>query len=281
MSRSFKPRSPPGWPSPDSAKRDKPEETGFGRERAPAFPKAEEKKQDDDYGTAETDDADTAYEPFGEDTAYEPEEPSRARNVRDLGILRQSRQGKTDSRYIDRIIHMRRNISNIHLSLTAVTALAILFKISLTELTTQVSSLTAGGTAARIFDVSIAVGFVGILFAAFQIPRHFIETLFYSNQDALRLLAMMGATESFVAARFRRRIIWDMIQATFWGAVISGGLYLLFSEILQIYVPVTRTYFLYDTAYALLTIVGFIVVTDVMIRWKIAHMFREQNIDRA
>lgn len=260
-----------GYPTPDTEPPPQPHGyTGPDPEWAqpPTHGYGHQPYEPQDYG-----DADDGYDDEPESEPRSRRRRLRSREVHDLGALKQSRAGSIDQSFVHKLIHRGRNTANIELSLTAITVAAVLCKISISELSAQLASLAGGDAAARAFDVSIAVGVLGLAIATFQIPRQFAETLIYANQDALRVLELVGASSNFVVRCFGQLILRAMVRATAIGLVVSAVAYLVVAELLQLYVPVTRTYFLYDVGFALAVIVVFIVIVQMNVRSKVRRFF--------
>jgi hypothetical protein len=208
-------------------------------------------------------------------TEHDPKDAEAGGTTPDLKALRQKREGEIQRRWVTELINKKRNVSNIELSLTAITVAVTVLKTSLSQLGEQVGSQIGGGTPIEVLDISVAVGFIAIAIATLQIPRQFTETLIYSNQDALRLLALLGASEGFVVMCFRRVILRTMIRAAIMGLGISAIGYLIISPILHLWVPSTLTSFLVDVGATALLITGFIVIVSLLVRLKIKGLFRD------
>lgn len=161
----------------------------------------------------------------------------------------------------------------IELTFIAITVAVIVLKVTISELSTQIGSAISGGDARRLLDVSISVGFIAIVVASLQIPRHFTDALIHSNQDAMRILQMVGATPNLVASCFALVVLRSMVRAAWKGLFVTAILYLVISELAQWWVPVTRTYFLREVAEAVAGIVVFIGVTHVMLQAKVRRFF--------
>jgi hypothetical protein len=74
-----------------------------------------------------------------------------------------------DLHSVYRLIDVKGSLSTIEITLTAITVAVIVLKISFAELATQIAALLTGGSARLFLDVSVAVGFVAIVVATFQI----------------------------------------------------------------------------------------------------------------
>ena len=160
------------------------------------------------------------------------------------------------------------------MSLIAIVVASIVLKTSFNELAAEISSLLSGGRASQIFNTSVIVGFVTIVYSALQIPRHFIDTLIYSNKDTIRILALLGAEERFLIRAINTTLRGIILRATIKGLTASAVLYVTVSELLQLYVPATRTSFLYDVLETMIVIGVFIAVTSLMVQIKVRNILR-------
>ncbi len=202
-----------------------------------------------------------------ETLSYDDAQPdlSRQRSTRVGGVI--------DEHSLHNMIDIKSSLSTIELTLIAITVAVIVLKVAVTELSTQVGSAISGGDARRLLDVSISVGFIAIVLATLQIPRHFTDALIHSNHDTLRILQMVGATPQLVAKCLAKVVLRSMIKAAWKGLVITAILYLVISELAQWWVPVTRTYFLREVAEAFGGIIAFIVVMNFLLRAKVRRFF--------
>ncbi|MDX2259579.1 MAG: hypothetical protein NW205_11770 [Hyphomicrobiaceae bacterium] len=203
------------------------------------------------------------------------ESPSRPELPPDLRRQRATRvMGRLDEKSVHKLIDIKGSLSTIELTLTAITIAVIVLKVAFGELSAQINSLVAGGTARQVLDVSVSVGFLAIVVATLQIPRHFTDALIFANQSTLRILFQVGATPAFVARCFGQVILAAMVRAVGYGLVASAILYLAISEVAQLWVPVTRTFFLLDVAEVVAAIGVFILVVHLLVRWKVEAFYR-------
>lgn len=184
-----------------------------------------------------------------------------------------SRDTEIDPRRLRNLIQMERNVSSIELSLTAITIAVIALKFSFGMLSAQLAALGGIDSSERLFDVSIAVGFIGILIATLQIPKQFAETLIYSNLDALRLMSLLGASKRFVAYSFERVILRSLMRGVVAGLFISGFAYLVISELMQLWVPTTRTFFVREAVEVGVVVACYFWVVALIVRRKINLLF--------
>ena len=192
----------------------------------------------------------------------------------DLSRQRSARVGGAiDERSLHNLIDIKSSLSTIELTLIAITVAVIVLKVAVTELANQLGSAMSGGEARRLLDVSISVGFVAIVVATLQIPRHFTDALIHSNQDAMRILQMVGATPRLIARCLAGLVLRSMLKAAWKGLVVAAILYLVISELAQWWVPVTRTYFLREVAEAVCGIAVFIVAMYILLRVKVSRFF--------
>ncbi len=176
------------------------------------------------------------------------------------------------------LIHLERNAATIELTLTAITVAVIVLKVSFSELSKQMAALLAQQEVRTALDVSVSVGFMAIVVATIQIPRLFTDALIHSNQDALKIMSLLGATPSFIVRAFRK-VVWRvMLKALISGLTISGFLYLAISEIAQIWAPSTRTQFLFELAESLAGIGAFMIAVQFLVAHKVRQVVYKMRL---
>lgn len=191
----------------------------------------------------------------------------------DFSRLRATREGSLDETSIHKLIDLKSSLSTIEITLTAITVAVVVLKVTVAELAGEVGALMTDDAARQMLDVSAAVGFLTIVIATLQIPRHFTDALIYANQNVLRILLQVGATPDFVATCFARVIRRSMIAATVGGLVLTAVLYLIVAEAARIWVPATRADFLLEVGEAALVILVFIVVVNKLVRRKVKRFY--------
>lgn len=206
-------------------------------------------------------------------TTSSPPAAGTPRPAPDLSRLRAIRVGSLDENSIHKLIDLKSSLSTIEITLTAITVAVVVLKVTVAELAGQLGALMTDTAARQMLDVSVAVGFLTIVIATLQIPRHFTDALIYANQSALRILLQVGATPDFVATCFARVIRRSMIAAAAGGLALTAGLYLIVAEVARIWVPATRTGFLLEVGEAALVILVFIVVVNQLVRRKVKRFY--------
>ena len=123
----------------------------------------------------------------------------------------------------------------------------------------------------------LIIGFVTIVYSALQIPRQFIDTLIYSNRETIRILSLMGAERKFLIRAINETIRAIIVRASIKCFTVSAILYVTVSELLQLYVPATKTSFLYDALETIIVMAAFIVIISEMVSFKVGRILRSAD----
>lgn len=258
--------APPG-PPPSPPKSAPIAPSPIPRQGPPAVPPSPPDQSDGDAYWTQAPDA------YADEYAQE-EVPSEQAPVPDLSRLKTPRRvAELNEKTVHRLIDLKSNLSTIELTLTAITIAVIVLKVTFGELSVQIGAAMSGAAGRQLLDTSIFVGFVTIAVATLQIPKHFTDALIYSNQDTMRILQMVGATPRFVANCFAKVVLGSMLKAAWKGLLVTAVLYLVVSELAQLWVPVTRTYFLREVLEAVVGILVFIGVMNLLLRRKVIQFY--------
>lgn len=190
-----------------------------------------------------------------------------------LSRIGDRRQGEITQKNLHKLIDVSKNLSTIELTLTVIVVVVVILRVAVADLIGQFDSLLSNGDARRLFDVSIAVGFLGIILAAVQIPKNFADAIVYSNSDAMRIFMVTGASPNLVARCFANVVLSSMAKAAWKGLVVVAVLYVSISEVAQIWVPVTRTYFLREVAETFVGIGVFIFSMHFILKRKVMNFY--------
>lgn len=181
------------------------------------------------------------------------------------------RSGSVERRKAEELIDVKSSLSTIELTFIALVIASVVLKISVGELAAQ---MKAGSGKGVFFDVSVSVGLISIALASIQIPRHFTDALIHANRDSLRILQIVGATPRLVSRILERVVSKSLFRAAWKGFGLSAVLYVVIAEVAQIWVPVTRTFFLREVAEVAIAAAVFMLITIVLIRWKVLSFYK-------